>query len=71
MQPPVRLHLNPNRPRRFHPDERGTAKEQRIRRVANQESINLFGGENGRRLLTQLVSPSHIFVIIKVLTVLA
>ncbi|RPB27750.1 hypothetical protein L211DRAFT_890831, partial [Terfezia boudieri ATCC MYA-4762] len=54
MPPPIRPHLMENRSSRYNPEQRGTAKEQRKRRAAQRETINAFGGENGRRLLHQL-----------------
>ena len=55
----ARLHFMENHQRRFHPDERGTAKEQRKRRATQKKNINLLGGDNGRRLLARFVSTSH------------
>ncbi|KAF8431559.1 hypothetical protein BGX38DRAFT_1277225 [Terfezia claveryi] len=52
MPPPIRPYLMENRSR-YNPEQRGTAKEQRKRRAAQRETINAFGGENGRRLLHQ------------------
>jgi len=62
MPPPARPHLMETRLRRFSPDAHGTAKQQRTRRAANRENVNNFGGENGRRLLVQLVSTSFCYL---------